>query len=810
MNDLPPPKDDAATDAGSTKRKKPGANDPCPCGSGKKFKKCCRDKPLTYTSADRHSTFEKLDFFVDELTGDEEDLAYEEFWGRYLDREDELPPDPTRASNDVYEMWFAFDRVGDDGSLPVDQFLEHVHLTSGERAFLAALRRSSMRLYEVADAVPGVSLTLRDVVEGDVMTVSERSASRSIDRHEFVAARVVPRGPSGGPEIEAGLLHIPRLIKQGVLEQLREHRQTFLRENPMSGLDAFYKTMPPFFHDAWVGCILEPPVPELRNTDGEEMIPTRIHFEVIDAGALSATLDRHPELVRASDASWSWERRNATDQTTLLGRVEHRGDALVVETDSVERGARARSLVEAAGGRAILHRATKHENLRRSIQDAVREKYLSGKSDEKNESDAGRLPPAVAEALVLEHYAKHYRAWVDEPVPALQGRTPRQASADPMLRPRVEDLIHSLESMYQGALRRREPAYDPSWMWSELGLLERECALRPPPLAHERVAEKVPGSGEVSRSAAERIRRQPGFSDASSVLSREAFGSDIELQRFLRDLAQQTGPEGASVALYLRLMVNLELHRRKSFWVDEALSYMLSHTDLDVVGRELRVPFASFALVFTDRHTLSLAERALAMRDACPLSGQILRIATVYVTEERRGADRSLEICFALDALGSDLPELVRHEIPLGDDTPVQTYLDEVAPLPAVEPAIPDASPIRGLLRAAVHAILYATSAGVEPVRRSPAEEVTRHRRGTFSSDEVYFLPGAIDITQVRRMQDLERVPSGREILRRYMVRGHWRRAQQNWSDRRLRWIAPYWKGPDMAAIIERAYRLKP
>lgn len=40
MNDLPPPKDDAATDAGSTKRKKPGANDPCSCGSGKKFKKC--------------------------------------------------------------------------------------------------------------------------------------------------------------------------------------------------------------------------------------------------------------------------------------------------------------------------------------------------------------------------------------------------------------------------------------------------------------------------------------------------------------------------------------------------------------------------------------------------------------------------------------------------------------------------------------------------------------------------------------------------------------------------------------------------
>jgi hypothetical protein len=45
--------------------------------------------------------------------------------------------------------------------------------------------------------------------------------------------------------------------------------------------------------------------------------------------------------------------------------------------------------------------------------------------------------------------------------------------------------------------------------------------------------------------------------------------------------------------------------------------------------------------------------------------------------------------------------------------------------------------------------------------------------------------------------------------LRRHMVRGHWRRAAKNWTDRRLRWIEPYWKGPDMAAIIEHAYRLK-
>jgi uncharacterized protein YecA (UPF0149 family) len=35
---LPPPTEPVHTD------KKPGRNDPCPCGSGKKFKQCCGRK----------------------------------------------------------------------------------------------------------------------------------------------------------------------------------------------------------------------------------------------------------------------------------------------------------------------------------------------------------------------------------------------------------------------------------------------------------------------------------------------------------------------------------------------------------------------------------------------------------------------------------------------------------------------------------------------------------------------------------------------------------------------------------------------
>ena len=42
-------------------------------------------------------------------------------------------------------------------------------------------------------------------------------------------------------------------------------------------------------------------------------------------------------------------------------------------------------------------------------------------------------------------------------------------------------------------------------------------------------------------------------------------------------------------------MANFDLHRRKIFWVEPALAFMLENTDADVTGEELRCPFPVFA-----------------------------------------------------------------------------------------------------------------------------------------------------------------------------------------------------------------------
>ena len=121
---------------------------------------------------------------------------------------------------------------------------------------------------------------------------------------------------------------------------------------------------------------------------------------------------------------------------------------------------------------------------------------------------------------------------------------------------------------------------------------------------------------------------------------------------------------------------------------------------------------------------------------------------------------------------------------------------------------------LQRLLHVLINVILYASSPDGKSETRTPARgRRARPTGGTTAepllSDAVFFLPGPIDIRQVRQLQQIERSAEGGKLMHRFMVRGHWRRPAKRWKDQRPRWIRPHWKGPDMAAVIERSYRLR-
>jgi hypothetical protein len=82
---------------------RPGRNDPCPCGSGRKYKRCCleRDAAGRYTREERGSALAKLEGFVAVELRREDDAAWLTFferWGERLEALDAQEDEACRLS----------------------------------------------------------------------------------------------------------------------------------------------------------------------------------------------------------------------------------------------------------------------------------------------------------------------------------------------------------------------------------------------------------------------------------------------------------------------------------------------------------------------------------------------------------------------------------------------------------------------------------------------------------------------------------------------------------------------------------------
>ena len=78
---------------------------------------------------------------------------------------------------------------------------------------------------------------------------------------------------------------------------------------------------------------------------------------------------------------------------------------------------------------------------------------------------------------------------------------------------------------------------------------------------------------------------KPVFMRKSTILANQDIRTNLEIQRFFREHEQQAdrhvSPDGdaaQSLRMRVRFITNFELHRRKIFWVEETLAYMLAST----------------------------------------------------------------------------------------------------------------------------------------------------------------------------------------------------------------------------------------
>lgn len=390
----------------------------------------------------------------------------------------------------------------EDGGNIVDDYLKRRGWKESvpNKRYMMALRASVMGLYEVSDIVRDQSFMARDVLRGgEPVRVSEKLATRSMKQWDWLAARIVTVGKR--TEMAGGVLPLRRDVGErvrdsffAIRDEMREDVRASVRkeqggaEPDPSALDTEVLRRSAFlFTNVWLDDVLQnalhPLRPTLVNSDGETIEFITVRYPVnpgVDRQAFVDALEGLPGLSRAAEDAWEWVGPPATpapgtapdgtkcfvtflpDGSVSLGSIELAGDTLKLDVNSPQRADRARALLDPAIGSLVGEPVVESKT--------VEETMASRPAGRKPSRPAG-MSAEEERAILDETLERHYRALLDQPVPALDNMSPREAARTEEAREMLVDWLKGLEN----SNAQQEPGsaiarYDTSWMWEELGV----------------------------------------------------------------------------------------------------------------------------------------------------------------------------------------------------------------------------------------------------------------------------------------------------------------------------------------------------
>jgi hypothetical protein len=412
----------ARTSGGS----RPGRNEQCWCGSGRKYKQCHNPQVSPPPLAERIGWLcRKATTFLERRGGMAGEMVWAVAESRALD-----PADPDSLA-EAFSDPLVLDLVLTEGGW-FERFLdERGPLLPDDEALLArSWTLVDRSVFEVTDVRPGEGMTLVNLVDGEPVEVRERTLSNQVSVGMLCCARVVPDGVTH--QFVGGIFGV-RVGEEARVLDLCEAGD-------------------PFAIARWVADSHRPPVVTTR--EGEQMVQCRVVLEVRDAEAARRVLertyepddspsgggDRWLELVDVDDAG---------EEFIVRANLALEGDRIIVETNSE---ARADRVVDTLTKRLRSARVVADERTPIDTAGMIRSAQAARTSGRAGPgADALALPTAPdlddPEMLAtLELIRDRYeRQWCDEPVPALGGLTPREAAADPTRRESLERLLQSFE-----------------------------------------------------------------------------------------------------------------------------------------------------------------------------------------------------------------------------------------------------------------------------------------------------------------------------------------------------------------------------
>ncbi len=463
-----------------------GRNDPCPCRSGRKYKQCClavaAEAPDVQTDLQWRRVRRALENYAPTMMRFVQDvygpLAIDEAWDEFVAWDEDAPSfDPRTPHMQLFLPWFFHLWAPDPYATAIEDAALHdrsptsVYLEQRGRNLDAVLRRylegclaSPLSYHEIVRCDAGRGFLARDTITGAEREVVERSATRTLQAGQILFAQLVPI--DGIVMLEAtGPFGFPPIRKLEVIEL----RQKMIRGQPDLFTNDLLRDWDIELRELYLditGEMLNPTMPDLRNTDGDELLMHRLVFDIESAQGAFESLEHlaigelHEDLLAGAERNSSgevlrmqldWRRRgnrlHSHWDNTVLGSIEIDGKRMTATVNSARRAAAFRKIVSKAMGSRAKLRATEVQAIERALAGAETRATGGRRAQRDRTADEGNDLAHAPEvkARLREFMEDHYEHWVTEKLPALGGRTPLQAVKTPDGRERVEALVSQME-----------------------------------------------------------------------------------------------------------------------------------------------------------------------------------------------------------------------------------------------------------------------------------------------------------------------------------------------------------------------------
>lgn len=458
---------------------KAGRNDPCPCGSGRKYKKCCLGKEEPKRSADLPQSMMTTEEVA--LKGRLLSFAFQRKFEREVSRALEIffrdsAKVLSKPSLDDPEMleffeWLFYDHAFFDGATLAEKFLRSDGrlLPANEKSILQNLMNSSLGLYEVQQvSQENAEIRVKDLVTGKESTAKDVAGSRQLVKWDLIGSRLVPI--QGQMRLSPCILVFQPRERDDLLSYLNQEWDQYQKEHGTCSWVAFMKPR---------GYLLHHYI-EKRGTHKPQFV-TPEHHEMVFCKGIYSVNNYHGVLFRLRNESdfveeeppqdeqgelrFTWIKRGKSREAVLqgpptrnglvmqssllptpisegvltLGSVAVTEDQLILEAFSKER--------LAAGKRRLEEVLKSYAGFKvdafQSVEEALKAHPESEKEDKTLPEQLSLPGYEAAAASMLERY---YKQWLTSPIPALQGETPMKAKDSPDGRQRLEIVLKDIEN----------------------------------------------------------------------------------------------------------------------------------------------------------------------------------------------------------------------------------------------------------------------------------------------------------------------------------------------------------------------------